>query len=50
MEKKIRKSSGNFDAWIFSLTGILVLFGTIMVFSASYVQSGVKHNDPLFFF
>ena len=49
MEKNIRKSSGNFDAWIFSLTGILVLFGTIMVFSASYVQSGVKHNDPLFF-
>ena len=49
MEKRNRKSPQRFDPWIFSLTAILVLLGTIMVFSASYVQSGVKHNDPLFF-
>ena len=42
------KNSG-FDLGIFNLTILLVVIGTVMVFSASYVQSGVKHHDTLFF-
>lgn len=49
MKKNNRHILQGFDSWIFSLTIMLVLIGIIMVFSASYVQSGVKHNDPLFF-
>ncbi len=49
MERNRVKSLRKPDICIILLIVILVFFGTIMVFSASYVQSGVKHNDPLFF-
>ncbi len=49
MKTNSSKNSRSFDLGIFNLTLLLVIIGIVMVFSASYVQSGVKHNDTLFF-
>lgn len=38
-----------FDLVIFYTTMALVLFGIVMVFSASYIQASFKHNDGYFF-
>lgn len=47
--KKITKVIGNFDVMTFACVMILVIFGTIMVFSASYVQAQYKQKDAFFF-
>lgn len=47
---KIKKGIGNdFDNVIFYTTMTLVFIGIIMVFSASYIQAGTKHNDSFYF-
>ena len=50
MKKQITKGmKTEFDLVIFYTTIALVLFGTVMVFSASYVQASFKHQDGYFF-
>ena len=50
LKKQIdRGMKTDFDSVVFYTTMILVFFGIIMVFSASYIQSSFKHNDPYFF-
>ena len=44
-----RRMKTDFDSVVFYTTMTLVFFGIIMVFSASYIQSSFKHNDPYFF-
>lgn len=47
-EKKIKKSNGG-DLFILLITAILVAFGTVMIFSASYYPSVENGGDPYFF-
>ena len=50
LKNKIDKGmKTDFDSVVFYTTMILVFFGIIMVFSASYIQSSFKHNDPYYF-
>ena len=50
LKKQIdRGMKTDFDSVVFYTTMILVFFGIIMVFSASYIQSSFKHNDPYFY-
>ena len=50
MKKQITKGmKTEFDLVIFYTTIALVLFGIVMVFSASYVQASFKHQDGYFF-
>lgn len=50
MKKQITKGmKTEFDLVIFYTTISLVLFGIVMVFSASYVQASFKHQDGYFF-
>ena len=51
LKKQINRGmKTDFDSVVFYTTMTLVFFGIIMVFSASYIQSSFKHNDPYFFF
>lgn len=50
LKKQINRGmKTDFDSVVFYTTMTLVFFGIIMVFSASYIQSSFKHNDPYFF-
>lgn len=50
LKKQINKGmKTDFDSVVFYTTMILVFFGIIMVFSASYIQASFKHNDPYYF-
>ena len=50
IKKQITKGmKTEFDLVIFYTTIALVLFGIVMVFSASYVQASFKHHDGYFF-
>lgn len=50
VKKQITKGmKTEFDLVIFYTTIALVLFGIVMVFSASYVQASFKHHDGYFF-
>ena len=50
LKKQIDKGmKTDFDSVVFYTTMFLVFFGIIMVFSASYIQSSFKHNDPYYF-
>ena len=50
LKDKINKGmKADFDSVVFYTTMILVFLGIVMVFSASYIQSSFKHNDPYFF-
>ena len=50
LKKQIDKGmKTDFDSVIFYTTMILVFFGIVMVFSASYIQASFKHNDSYYF-
>lgn len=50
LKKQINKGmKTDFDSVVFYTTMVLVFFGIIMVFSASYIQASFKHNDPYYF-
>lgn len=42
-------SRGNIDWTILLMTIILVSFGIVMIFSASYYESDLKYDNPMFF-
>ena len=49
MKEKMLKKQNNGDLFILLLTAILVAFGTVMIFSASYYPSVENGGDPYFF-
>ncbi len=49
-KSKMKKSmKRDFDGVIFYTTMTLVFIGIVMVFSASFIQSGAKHHDSFYF-
>ena len=49
VKSRIRGLDKSYDNYVFYTTLILVFVGIVMVFSASYVQSKFKLNDPYYF-
>ena len=48
-ERRKKRIKNEFDSVIFYTTMTLVFIGIIMVFSASYIQAGTRHNDSFYF-